>query len=276
MATSFLIMYPDVQVSALSQSKSAAFDEDFPIENTFDGNNRIKCKLETVNTSLVLTFDLGVGRSRTLDYLVLGGATELISASRTVQVEIKASLAAPWTTTIAAAPISAANALGSNFDEFIFTTDSTPSANVFPAQLFRVTFSGAAPGVYHIFDRLYLGQSFDMGKEPDSYDITLRIEREGDTWVYPRGHTIMSKAFYPKHRITVEWDGVPDSKVNELCRELLNNPYASTVYLYTKTYQDPLYNNKLMLCRIISEQVSITKSNDVKNWNDVVMVFEEI
>lgn len=276
MATSFLIMYPDIQVAALSQSTSATFDSDFPLENTFDGINRIKCKLEAASTSLTATFDLGVGNTRTLNYLILGGAGELANINRTVKVEIKANLAGAWQTTIGPTAIDPINGLGSNLDEFIFTTDATAPANIFAAQFFQVTFSGPAPAIYHIFDRLYLGQAFDMGKEPDTYDITLRIEREGDTWVYPRGHTIMSKAFYPKHRITVEWDGVSDAKVNELCQKLLKNPYSSTVYLYTKTYQDPLYNNKLMLCRIISDQVSITKSNDVKNWNDVVMVFEEV
>lgn len=275
MATSFRVLHPDIQISALSWTTDRAFEEDFSIENTFDGNRRVACRLQTSTTDLVITFDLGVGSTRTLDYIAFGGASQLVSSTRTMKVEIKANYASPWVTTIDNYSFDPINLLGRNLDEFVFTTDNTDPAKVFPAQLFRVTLSGT-PSIFHVFDRMYLGQSFDFGKEPDDYNLVLNIENEGDTWLYPRGHAVMSKAFYPKHQITIEYDGITDERTNALFKTLLKNPYGSPVYLYTKSYTDPLYDNRLMLCKIMSDQCVITKPNDVKNWNNVVMVFGEV
>lgn len=86
----------------------------------------------------------------------------------------------------------------------------------------------------------------------------------------------MSKAFYPKHKVRVEWDGVSDAKANEFANKILSDPFRNAVYLYTSNYKDPLFDNTLMLCRVVANECSITKSNDVLNWNDIIAVFEEI
>jgi hypothetical protein len=115
-----------------------------------------------------------------------------------------------------------------------------------------------------------------MGKEPDNYNLEVANEGDADTWKYPRGHTILSKAYYPKHRVTVEWDGVDDAKENDFIDRVLNDPYRSTVYLYAANYQDPLYDNKLMHCRVVPGECSISKDNEVAGWNNIKAVFEEV
>jgi hypothetical protein len=141
---------------------------------------------------------------------------------------------------------------------------------------FKVIISKASGTAQFAFRKLYFGASVDMGQEPDNYNIEVLTERDSDTWIYPRGHVIMSRAYYPRHRVTVEWDGVSDAKANEFMTKVLGDPYRSTVYLYAGEYQDPLYDNKLMHCRVVSDSCTITKDNATDNWNDIVAVFEEI
>jgi hypothetical protein len=83
----------------------------------------------------------------------------------------------------------------------------------------------------------------------------------------------MTKAFHPRHRFTVEWDGVTDAKAEEFDEKVLSNPYRDFVWLYATTHQDPLYDNKLVYCKVVDAECSIEKQRD--DWNLIKAVFEE-
>ena len=67
-----------------------------------------------------------------------------------------------------------------------------------------------------------------------------------------------------------------DAKANEFFDKIIKDPYRSTVYLYTSDYDDPLYDNKLMHCRVVADSCDVNKSNEKANWNTVRAVFEEV
>lgn len=279
MASSFLIMFPDITRSALTYSSSVAFLEDYPLESSFDGKGYTFAKTETPAASVTATFDLGLNQARTVDHLIIGGVQSLRALS-IAQVKVEASNdGAVWQEQLG----TNSNFMSKTFegpyqDDIIFTADKNNdlTPNLRPFRYFRLTIgSGGASQVY-AFRKLYFGQAFDMGAEPSNYNLEVTSEDDADTWKYPRGHIIMSRAFNVKHRITVEWDGVSDSKANEFAAKILNDPYRATVYLATGNYSDPLYDNKLLHCRVVADQCSVTKSNEALNWNDIVAVFEEV
>lgn len=279
MSSSFLILHPDIQKSAMTYTVSAAFQEDYPIFSSFYGTGYLHSRIETAASSFTVTFDLGTGNTRTLDYLVIGGVKSLIAANVS-QVKVEGSNDnSTWINQLGTASSFTSKTFDGPYDDdIIFTTtkNSDIVGTLAAYRYFRVTMAVASGTAAFAFRKLYLGQAFDMGLEPASYNLEVAIENETDTWKYPRGHTILSKSFYPKHKITVEWDGVSDSKANEFSNLLLDDPNKNSVYLYTKTHTDPLYDNVLMHCRIVSGSTTITKANDVDDWNDIVAVFEEV
>jgi hypothetical protein len=229
---------------------------------------------------LEITFDLGTGNSRAIDHFIVGGVKNLVSIGVNKVLLQASNNGSTWSDQLGtSSSFLSKTANGPYLDDLIFTSsynsDVTQVSGSY--RYFKVIIQKTTGGVTIplSFSKLYFGAAFDMGKEPDSYNIDM-LDEGTDTWKYPRGHTIISKSFYSKHRITIEFDGVTDAKTNELMTSIFNEPYRNTVYLYTNQYKDPLFDNTLMLCRLISEDCSITKANDVSNWNDIVLVFEEV
>jgi hypothetical protein len=280
MASSFLIMYPDVPSSALTVVSNRVFLPDYPIYSAFYGLGYNHARLSTPQTSLEVVFDLGSGNSRTIDHLIIGGVKSLVSNSASAVYVQGSNDNSTWTSLLGTTTgFLTRSKNGPYDDDIIFTqsyNDQINAGSISAYRYFKFIISGLPIGAQMAFRKLYFGSALDMGQEPSDYNIEVSIEDEGDTWKYPRGQVIMSKAFYPKHRITVEWDGLSDAKANEFLNKILKDPYRDTFYLYTSNYKDPLYDNTLLHCRVVANQCSIKKANDVLNWNDITAVFEEV
>lgn len=285
MSSSFLIFHPDVPVSALSVSMGAMppFLDDRPFEITYFGNLYPPPKMSVDYFAFQFDYDLGTGNSRTVDHFLLGGM-DMVRGQPSPPLLGEATLSGSndgvnYTEVLGTLNLSTRTYFGRNQETALFTSAfntnlPSPPSPIPAYRYFRVRLGMVTTRI--IPSKIYFGQALDMGKEPDFYDVEVATERDADTWVYPRGHTIMSKAFYPGHRVTVEWDGVSDAKANEFMEKLLTDPYQTTVYLYTKTHLDPLFDNRMMYCRILSEESYVEKSNEAPNWNKVYAVFEEI
>lgn len=279
MPSSFLILKPDVPDAALVISSSVPFEEDYPVAATFYGRGYTHARISTAETSVDITFDLGTDNSRTVDHLVIGGIKSLVAASTTGVVLSGSNNGTTWVSQLGTtANFLTRTANGPYQDDVIFTpTYNDQIAGTISAyRYFKVSISKASGTAQFAFRKLYFGEAFDMGKEPDNYNLEVLTEGDADTWKYPRGHTILSKAYYPKHKVTVEWDGISDLMANDFLNNVVNDPYRSTVYLYAANYQDPLYDNKLMHCRVVSNECSVSKDNEVSNWNTITAVFEEV
>ena len=291
MASSFLIFHPDVPSSALNVASIATpsnaalyFDDDYALVSSFYGETYNHAKLDSTRltagtTGFEVTFDLGTGNSRIVDHLVIGGAKSLLAAGASGVYVQGSNDNAAWTSIIGTtASFQGRTTSGPYSDDIVFTASfndqilGTPTAY----RYFKFVVSGATANTALAFRKLYFGTAFDIGKEPDNYNMNVSTEDDADTWKYPRGHIIMSKAFYPRHTFTVEWDGITDAKANEFATKILGDPYRSTVYLYTESFQDPLYDNRLIHCRVVAGSCKISKDNETLGWNDIVAVFEEV
>ena len=279
--TSLLILYPDIPKTALVVTPNRTFYTETNnswLENAFSGTKHSYAQAVESATSLSITFDLGTGNARSPDYFLIGGIQPL-QALNCTQARLDASNnGSTWSAVLGTNSAFASKTLFGPYDnDIVFTStvnnDLTTVAGSY--RYFRTNFATTSSGRIG-FSKLFFGNGFDMGMEPSTYNMEVTTERDADTWKYPRGHIIMSKAYYPKHVITIEWDGVTDAKANEFCQKILSNPYSNGFYLYTADYKDPLYENTLLNCRLVSDATSITKRNDVQNWNDIVAVFEEI
>ena len=291
MPSSFLIFYPGVPSVALTIASIATpstnplyFDDDYPLTSSFYGETYNHAKFDATRlpsgtTGFTATFDLGTGNTRIIDHLVVGGVKSLLAAGVSGVYVQGSNNNSTWTSIIGTtANFQNRTRSGPYSDDIAFTptfNDQIVGAAV-AYRYFKFIISGATADTALAFRKLYFGAAFDMGKEPDNYNMEVSTESDADTWKYPRGQIIMSKAFYPKHIFTVEWDGVSDAKANEFSSKILGDPYRNTVYLYAEGFQDPLYDNRLIHCRVVASSCTISKDNETQGWNDIVAVFEEV
>jgi hypothetical protein len=276
MASSFLICYPDVPRAALVVTSTRTYEDDYGVQNMTYGPRHNYGQLITAGSNVEITWDLGAGNSRTVDHFILGGCNVLL-ADGIGTVRLSGSND----------NVSYGNILGgnSNFstrtfngpdgDDLIYTAtyNDTLSAVNASYRYFRVRLEDASGVSKYPLSKLYFGAAFDMGMEPSTYDMEVTTEQDSDTWKAERGHTLMTKAFHPRHRFTVEWDGVTDAKAEEFDEKILSNPYRDFVWLYATTHQDPLYDNKLVYCKVVDAECSIEK--EAEDWNVIKAVFEE-
>jgi hypothetical protein len=259
-------------------STSASYDELYPVANTVYGDRWGFAQLAATGTSVTITYDLGTGFSRTVDHLILGGA-QVLRANGVTQVTLQGSSnGSVWVDQLGtAAGFQTRTMMGPDGDDVIFTAavNDQYAAALAAYRYWRVTLAGGAAHKFPV-SKIYFGAAFDAVSEPDMYDLAVQGERDADTWRFPRGHVTMSKAFYPKHRFRVEWDGLSDALARSLMTTLLANPFKNHVFLYTGTWLDPLYDNRLVHARVVDEACSVTRRKGSGNWNDCVMVFEEL
>lgn len=278
MASSFLICYPDVPKSALVVTPGATFDDDYPFVNTYYGERSGYAQLASTATSVTLTYDLGTGNSRTADHFVLGGAA-VLKANGVTQATLQGSSnGSTWVDQLGTASGFQTRTFdGTDDDDVVFVPgyNDQYAATLSAYRYWKLTLAGGSAHKFPV-SKVAFGASFDMGKEPDFFDLEVLQERDADTWQYTRGQVIMSKAFYPLHKFTVEWDLVTDAKATAVMTTLLANPYRHTVFLYTNTYLDPLYDNKLIHARIAADECSVEKSNEKADVNTVKLVFQEL
>jgi len=276
MPASFLISFPDVPANAMVVTPATIYDTDYPVESLSYGTRHSYGRLATATTSTVITYDLGNGFSRTIDHLILGGIVPLISAGVTQAKVEGSSDGSTWVNQLGTTSgFLSRSFYGPDGQDLVFTptVNDQLAGTLISYRYFRLTLSGGGSHKFS-FSKAYFGAWFDMDKEPDNYDIES-ITDDVDTWRYTRGHLLMTKSTYPRHRITVQWDGVTDAKTKEFFTSILSNPYRNKVFLYTSTFLDPLYDNRLMYCQVIAEECSAKKQRGAGDWNDITAVFEE-
>lgn len=274
--TSFLICYPDVSASALTYSASQTYDSNYPLFNSIYGDRMGYAQLSSNQSSVAITYDLGTGNSRTVDHFILGGCA-VLKANGVTEARLQGSNdGSTWTDQLGtAAAFQSRTFDGTDDDDIIFTAayNDQFSATLAAYRYFKVTLAGGSAHKFPV-SKIYFGASLDMGKEPDFYDMEVLTEEDSDTWRYHRGQVLMTKAYYPQHKITIEWDGVSDTVRANFFAKLLSNPVKKHVFLYTATYSDPLYDNKLVHCKVVdSECSSVQRKQD---WNDIRAVFLEM
>lgn len=276
--TSFLVCYPDVPANAMVVTPSVTMDELYPIENTFYGERWAFAQRAATGTSLTITYDLGTGFFRTVDHFIVAGCQSL-RANSVTECRLQGSTnGTTWVDQLGTASgFLTRTFMGPDGDDVIFTptVNDQFAATLASYRYWRVVMSSAGSHSFSV-SKIYFGTSFDFINEPDFYDLEVLTEKDSDTWRYPRGHIIMSKAFYPKHRFTIEWKGLTDATARSLCNTLLSNPFKNHVFLYTGTFHDPLYDNRLVHARVIAESCTVTPKKGTGDWIDVSMEFEEL
>lgn len=275
-ASSFLIYFPDVPVQALVTTSAAAYDVDYPVGSLATGSRANHGQLQTAATSTQITYDLGTGNSRTVDHLLFAGVQSL-RANATTQARLQGSnTGTSWTDQLGTASgFASAVAYGPDGHDVLFRPGLNDTLGATPAayRYFRVILGSPGAQTFAV-SKVLFGAAFDMGKEPDDYDLMVDPDAQ-ETWTYPRGQVLMAKSAPARHTVRVEWDGVTDSKAEEFDRKVIAPAARDTLFLATSVWLDPLYDNRLMHVRLVAEETSISRKKGAGDWNDIKATFRE-
>ena len=276
MAASFLIYHPDVPVQALVTTSAAAYDPDYPVGSWATGRRSNYGQLLSPATTTTVTFDLGTGNARTLDHFLLGGV-QALRANATTQARVQGSSnGSTWVDQLGTASgFASSTAHGPDARDVLFRPglNDTFGATLAAYRHFRVVLGSAAAQTFAV-SKVFLGAAFDMGKEPDDYDLRVEPDATG-TWDYLRGQVLMEKSAPARHTVVVEWDGVTDAKADEFDRKVIAPAARDTLFLATAVWLDPLYDNRLMHVKLVPEDTSITPKRGAGDWNDIKATFRE-
>ena len=260
--TNFLISYPDIPLRATMTTNGTA-DSSHPIANTVTGERGKRFALSVAATwSTYLRYDLGSGVTATIDHLIIARASLLKALGGTTFQLISSSDGITWTEGRAGTSYDLQTKTfdGVRDEDIIFTqaynTDYGTLAGT-ARRYWRLNF-GASGALMSTFGKVYFGTFFDFGREPSYPAIQNRsMERPGNR-----------DAVY---RFTLRWQGITNTKRNELFDKVLQHRDVNPVFLYDT---DNLILNgiKLLHCRILDASITPITAQ----YNDVEILFEEL
>lgn len=219
-----------------------------------------------------------IGANPTPNSYARGAFCELIiyasKLSDANQVKIEEYLAAKYTR--AAQKIipefSSASGIGPRSNDYISKFDTTAAYRYWSIDYH----SNLGTGTF-LRSKEYFGTLFDIGKDPSAYHYAV-AGAEASQIEFPTGNVILNRASEPRYVFQFQWEGVTDAIVNNFKTKLLSNPREDLVFLYTTDNDQILADNQLIHCRILSQQVTITKEHHKASdsWNTITAAFEEV
>lgn len=252
--TNFLIGYAEIPLAAGSVSISTSESTTYPLKNLFGGDKADYFKANTaVSGDHLITFS-SVSPTKTANFLFLAKANLLKYAS-VGTITLKGHSAnnyAAATTVQTVSSFGSATMVGPHLEDYI-TTFTTSSAYAY----WFVNYNCSATSVIP-HSKLFVGNLFDPGKDPDSVSYT-RI-RPGSGY---------RKAIYT---FTFGWQGLTRTKTEQMHNVFSRTRRMNPVILYTQSYHELLDSHRVILARV----TDFTAPPRVTDYNDVSMTFEEL
>jgi hypothetical protein len=258
------IAFPDIPVNVAKITAGQTYSDFRPFWNLFRGERYYHAKLEAATGSnRTLTFTLPDGETQAANYYILARADLLINQGITTFTLERSSDGSSWTTVDSLTL--ATNLLTGIRSQDIIRTFTTTSAY----QYWRATLAGSSAATR--FSKLYFGQLFDIGTNPDDFTFEL-VKPRNQEFKADSGAVHKIQTGLSKYNIKITWDGVSDTK----CQEFINllRPNYQGFFLYAPEQIQILNNNSLIHVKAISFKKD--DNEGYPDWNKITCEFEEL
>ena len=260
--TNFLISYPDIPFRATMTLGSATVDSNHPIANTVTGERGKRFALSiAADYNANLYYDLGASDTATIDHLIIARA-DLLKALGATNIQLDSSAnASVWVNRAGTSAVLQTRSFdGVRGEDLIFTQTYNNDTGTLAGSSHRywALYFGAVTALKSTFSKVYFGTFFDFGREPSYPAIQNRsMERPGNR--------------DSVYRFTLTWQGINNTKRNELFDKILKYRDVNPVFLYDT--DDLILNGiKLLHCRILDASITPITAQ----YNDVEILFEEL
>ena len=258
MTSKLLIGCPDINLDAVLLSTSQTRSEQ-RLQSLRGGKRQTYFWFDSSYTAINFDYDLGsilsgVANTAATDFLCIGRADLLQSTSGIMMLSVghQAAAGGAATDVYTLSPFQAATLYGPDSQDFVATWTTSDAY-----RRWRVCIKDTA-GSYYPMSKLYLGSFFDMGKDPTAYSYEY-VNVEGAPLDLAMGSLDLCKPGEPRLLFRVKWDLITDAKAESFCETVLDDPQRRYVFLYTSGNDQILADNKLVYCRVLSDQCSVSK-----------------
>jgi len=267
-ATSLVISYPDIPFQSSYVAPSATYAEDTPSYNMIAGSRASIAELSTAAASANVIFSLGTTyatKGGKVDHVIIARADKLQTGTSSWTLA-RGTDGSTFTTETNDASFSSATLYGPNSDDYV--KDITLSSAF---EWWKFTWTSGSTSKFPTA-KLYFGQWFDFGIEPDWYSMQ-RIPAKEATWYAGSGAYYSARLDVPIYRFTFRWEHVSDTLVNSFQTKLARNAYRCDFFLYTRVQHEVLGNQRLVNVRMTDWSI---ENNEKSDWNTIEATFEEV
>lgn len=258
------IGYPDIPNAAISRSTANTWATDYDYGNLIYGERYLYAK-PSAAADLDVTFDLGIGYSSAVTYIILARADKLQSAGVTsVLLKSGDGVTSP-STALTISSFNSATLYGPRSHDYIQTGLSLTAARVWEL----VTSGGSG---LRILSKAYFGTAFNMGVDPifaPSYNLPDQAEFATES-----GARNFYRMADPKWTFSYTWEGVSDTKVGDFFSTIVKNKDRQRFFLFTDSNHHVLANLRVLHVRLLEAET--TNPDQKINQNTVTATFEEI
>lgn len=245
--TYLYIAYPSIPFDAVARKTNVSFSENLPIDNAISGERYQGCSAPTTGGSgnTESQWDLGVGEARAVNHIIVAHADKLIAqGSTSIGLQSAANgIDGTYSTVWAEASFASATLRGADSKDYI-----AHSLNLTANRSWLAYFTGGA-STERSFSKLYFGQSWDPGVDPDSWTISRPAEESG-VRQNEDGTTSMIRIADARYQFTFTWVGVEDAAANIFRNRIMKYWQEHKFFLYTTDNHRILDDKRLMHVRV--------------------------
>jgi hypothetical protein len=237
-------------------------DSNHPITNTVTGERGKRFALSIAwDYNANLYYDLGSSVTANIDHVIIARADLLKALGATnIQLDSSANGSVWGNRAGTSSALQTRTYDGVRGEDLIFTQTYNNDTGTLAGSSHRywALYFGAVTALKSTFSKVYFGTFFDFGREPSYPAIqNRRIQRPGNR-----------DAVY---QFTLKWQGITNTKRNELFDKILQYRDVNPVFLYDT--DDLILNGiKLLHCRILDASITPITAQ----YNDVEILFEEL
>jgi hypothetical protein len=210
---------------------------------------------------------LNTGITAAPDHVIYGRLDKFPSNYK-VKVESSTDASA-WTTETTSARISTLTLIGPDATDYIVEFTASASRRYWRVRFFKDVNSD--DNIY--IGKIYLGNFFDWGVEPDDYSIN-RIPESQSNFYYGAGSQKITNLEDSVYQININWLGVTDDKVKDFYDKIVKYKHINPVFLYARSVAEVLDSQTLIHCRLIS--CSTEQVGRQPDYNLVRATFEQV
>lgn len=266
MTASLLIAYPDIASRALEILPSTAYDDLHPVTNVLFGARHALGKT-TASGSSTVRYDLGSGVTASSNFVIIARA-DILKADNCTTLALNGSATTTPGAVYSDASFATATLYGPDSADYIASFAASTAYRYWWTS-YTITGTG-----YATRSKEYFGTLFDMGRDPDMYDVQI-ADRQGGELSFATGNVRVSRGLPERRVFNIHWSGVTDAKAVSFFSSILANDRQRLVFLYAPTRTEILDDLVLVHCRVLAEQCRLDRAS-VLDWNAITAVFEEV
>jgi len=224
------LAYQDIPLSAVT-SEANSEEDDHPHHNLIYGSSSLFWRRGADGTQSTITFDLGSGNTRAVEYAIFRGANLLIAeADNEVDLSIRGStdnFSVSDVSVLSTTNITDSDLTGPHNEDIILTGSLSTAYRYWRIQIDSTT------SFQHLLRKCFFGQFFDFDSNADvRYPYQANYDKLGMGFTSDAGTQFRSYSGKRRRQYRFNWNGMSDSVREDFEEKVLKYAAFMPIFLY--------------------------------------------